>query len=110
MTQHYSAPDAEAMAQACQDAYDHRRRVYPDGPAMTVVTDEVPHFVPGMGISGEWYRIGALHLTATHRYLTVFLDAVTGQVQVEQTLMDVVTVEDPHTWDDDQSDPPGTAG
>jgi hypothetical protein len=54
-----------------------------------MLVDLVPRFVPGMGVSGEWYRVGALHLRETNQYLTVFLDAVTRQVQVEQPLMDV---------------------
>jgi hypothetical protein len=88
MTSHH-APDVDTMIQACQDAFRHRRQVRPADMEVTMLVDPVPHFVPGMGASGEWYRVGALRLTATDHYLTVYLDAVTGQVQVEQAMMQV---------------------
>jgi hypothetical protein len=90
MTPQHYAPDAEAMRQACRDAFHHHQRIQPTGQEAGIIVDAVPHFVPGMGMSGEWYRVGALHLMSPNRYLTIYLDAVTGQVQVEQPMMDVV--------------------
>jgi hypothetical protein len=88
MDSQHHAPDAAAMRQACDEALQHLLPRTTD-PELTAITDPVPHFVPGMGTSGEWYRVGSLHLVATDRYLTVYLDAVTGKVQVEQAMMDV---------------------
>ncbi len=88
MNMHHHAPDATAMRQACLDAL-HHRLLRKDDPEVNVTVDIVPHFVPGMGTSGEWYRIGALHLLSTDSYLTVYLDAVTHKVQVEQAMIEV---------------------
>jgi hypothetical protein len=98
----YQAPDSGSMLRACQDARDKLLRVRSGGSPIRLCVDSVPHFVPGMGESGEWYRVGAVHLVASDHYLAVFLDAVTGQAQVEQTLMDVEThapdaVHEPHS-------------
>jgi hypothetical protein len=78
------------MIQACQDAFRHRRLLRRADGEVTMLVDAVPHFVPGMGASGEWYRVGVLHLASADHYLAVYLDAVSGQVQVEQALMDVI--------------------
>lgn len=88
ISQHH-APATESMLQACQDAFLHRRAIGPADGDVTMLVDNVPRFVPGMGASGEWYRVGALHLLVTNQYLTVYLDAVTGRVQVEQAMMEV---------------------
>jgi hypothetical protein len=90
MTPHHHAPDADAMRTACRDAFLHRQEIQSTGPEASIIVDAVPHFVPGLGMSGEWYRVGALHLLSPNRYLTIYLDAMTGQVQVEQPMLDVV--------------------
>lgn len=71
-----------------------------------MLVDFVPRFVPGMGVSGEWYRVGALHLRETNQYLTVFLDAVTRQVQVEQPLMTVTSQDRPDAQADGRAESP----
>jgi hypothetical protein len=88
ISQHH-APDTASRIQACQDAFRHRLALDLRDGDVTTLIDSVPRFVPGMGASGEWYRVGALHLLVTNQYLTVYLDAVTGHVQIEQALMDV---------------------
>ena len=89
MIAHGKAPDAQAMLLACQDALRCRLRYQASDAEVRMIVDDVPHFVPGMGKSGEWYRVGVLHLVTFDHDLTVYLDAVTGQVQVEQPLMQV---------------------
>jgi hypothetical protein len=86
---HGKAPDAQAMLLACQDALRCRLRYQTGDAEVRIHVDDVPHFVPGMGKSGWWYRVGVLHLVTFDHDLTVYLDAVTGQVQVEQPLMQV---------------------
>ena len=86
---HGEAPDAEAMLLACQDALRCRLRYQTGDAEVRMLVNDVPHFVPGMGKSGGWYRVGVLHLVTFDHDLTIYLDAVTGQVQVEQPLMQV---------------------
>ena len=89
MSADHHAPDAAAMRLACEDALRHRRRYQTGDAEVRVIVDAVPHLIPGMGRSGEWYRVGVLHLVTFDHDLTVYLDAVSGRVQVEQPLMQV---------------------
>jgi len=82
-------PNAQAMLLACEDAMRHRRRYQAGDAAIHMLVDDVPQVVPDMRSSGEWYRVGVLHLVTFDHRLTVYLDAVTGRVQVEQPLMQV---------------------
>jgi len=90
-TSRHHAPDADRMRWACEHALQHYRRSDRSGVPSTILVDVVPHFVPGMGTSGEWYRVGAVHQVALDRYLGVYLDAVTGDIQLEQPMQAVVS-------------------
>jgi hypothetical protein len=84
----YQAPSLDEMRRACLRARQYWHQRFPDV-AIRLHVEEVPQFVPGMGAEGESYRIGALLLVAANQYLTVYLNAVTGRIQVEQPLLDV---------------------
>lgn len=84
----HQAPTSEQMRIACQQARQFWHDVHPNEPIHLNV-DDVPQFVPGLGDSGETYRVGSLHLTNLRIFLAVYLDVVTGKVQMEQPLVDV---------------------
>jgi hypothetical protein len=80
----HHAPDANRMQWACEHALEHYRRADRPGAISTISVDPVPHLMPGMGISGEWYQVGAIHEVDVDRFLSVYLDAVSGDILLEQ--------------------------
>jgi hypothetical protein len=84
----HRAPWPDEMRRACLRARRYWHHRFPDV-AIRLHVDDVPQFVPGMGAEGETYRVGAILLVEANQYLTVYLNAVTGRVQVEQPLLDV---------------------
>lgn len=85
----YHAPDPNHMRWACEHALQHYRRGDRTGSPTTLTVDPVPHFAPGLGASGEWYRVGAISQPALDRHLSVYLDAVTGDILLEQPMQAV---------------------
>lgn len=82
-------PTAIAMLRACEDALHHCRRYQSADAMIRMLVDDLPQGAPDKAGSGEWYRVGVLHLVTFDHTLAVYLDAVTGRVQVEQPLMQV---------------------
>jgi len=76
------------MRQACLRARQFWHRQHPEL-SIRLHIDDVPQFVPGLGRTGETYRVGAIHLVEDGDYLTVYLDPLTGRVQVEQPLLEI---------------------
>ena len=87
----HHAPDADRRQRACEHALEHYRRAGRPGAISAILVDQVPHLVPGMGTSGEWYQVGAIHEADVDRFLSVYLDAVTGDIQLEQPMQAVVS-------------------
>src|SRR5690349_12746312 len=90
-TPRHHAPDANHMQRACEHALEHYRRAGRPGAISTISVDQVPHLVPGMGASGEWYQVGAIHEVDIDRFLSVYLDAVSGDILLEQPMQAVVS-------------------
>ena len=81
------------MRQACLRARQFWHQQYPDV-SIRLHIEDVPQFVPGLGRSGETYRVGAIHLVEAGDFLTVYLDTVTGRVRVEQPMLEVPAADD----------------
>jgi len=76
------------MRQACLRARQFWHQLHPDL-AIRLHIEEFPQFVPGLGRSGESYRVGAIELVESGDFLTVYLDPVSGRVLVEQPLLEI---------------------
>lgn len=76
------------MRLACLRARQFWHQEYPDL-AIRLHIEEVPQFVPGLGRTGESYRVGAIQLVDAGDFLTVYLDTMSGRVLVEQPLLEI---------------------
>ncbi len=88
MSTHPQAPLADQMRQACFQARQFWHQRYPDLAIRLHIAD-VPQFVPGLGSSGETYRVGAIELVHQANFLAVFLDVVTRRILIEQPLLNI---------------------
>lgn len=84
----HQAPQPDAMRVACLRARQFWHQQYPDL-AIRLHIEEVPQFVPGLGSTGESYRVGAIQLVEAGDFLTVYLDTMSGRVRVEQPLLEI---------------------
>lgn len=82
------APSPDDMRQACFQARQFWHRRFPDL-AIRLDVAEVPRFVPGLGPSGETYRVGAIELVHQVTHLAVFLDVVARRILIEQPLLNI---------------------
>ena len=88
MISRHQAPSADDMRQACFRARQFWHQRYPDLAIRLQVAD-VPQFVPGLGSSGETYRVGSMELVHQTTHLAVFLDVVARRILVEQPLLNL---------------------
>ena len=88
MTSHLQAPPPDHMRQACFQARQFWHRRDPDLAIRLHIAD-VPQFVPGLGPSGETYRVGAIELVHQATFLAVYLDVVARRLLIEQPLLNI---------------------
>lgn len=82
------APSSDDMRQSCFQARQFWHQRYPDLAIRLDIAD-VPQFVPGLGPSGETYRVGAIELVHQTTHLAVFLDVVARRILIEQPLLNI---------------------
>lgn len=88
MTSYPRAPLAAQMRQACFQARQFWHQRYPDLAIRLHIAD-IPQFVPGLGPSGETYRVGAIELVHQANHLAVFLDVGARRILIEQPLLNI---------------------